>query len=118
MATKAEAWRAETDGTLHSNEKAATEHDLRILADILVKPNSTHVAANLGKHADLAIRLLEAHRKAHPGSGGGEVPSQAQKGPARAKPAPDAMMACCGLTFSECECDDAKVAAQSHEDEA
>lgn len=115
MATKCDAWRAATDGTLHPTEKDATWHDLRVFSERMTHPNSTHLAANLSKNADEAIRLLTAYVKAHPGAGGGKVPSESQKGPvnpegrAAAKPAPDAMMECCGLTFSECECDDAKV---------
>lgn len=82
MATKAEAWRAETDGTLHSNEKAATEHDIDVLADRILANPAKDPSIGLKDHADEAIRLLTAYVKAHPGAGGGKVPSQARKGPA------------------------------------
>lgn len=125
MAIKCDAWRAATDGTLHSTEKDATWHDLRVFSERMIRPTSTHLAANLSKNADEAIRLLTAYVKAHPGAGGGKVPSESQKGPvasedppaARAKPAPDTPMACCGSTFIECECDEPKVAPPPRKDD-
>lgn len=112
MAIKCEAWRASTDNTLHASEREATEYDLLSLAGRLCvcrHPNNP-LAEKLAANADEAVRLLQAWLKAHPGEGGGKVPPEGQKGPAgHAKPSPDTPMACCGKTFSACECDDPEI---------
>ncbi|HLP67797.1 MAG TPA: hypothetical protein VK181_09785 [Rhizobium sp.] len=83
MATKCDAWRASTDNSLHASEKAATEHDIDVLADRILANPAKDPAIGLKDHADEAIRLLQAYVKAHPGAGGGKAPSESQKGPAQ-----------------------------------
>lgn len=91
MAKMTPTWCAETDGSLHKTERAATEHDLRKLAEHLESARpALDLWEALARNADKAVTLLQAYSKAHPGTGGGRAPSKPpegtrRKGPARKK---------------------------------
>lgn len=83
MATKCDAWRADTDATLHKTERDAAKHDLRSLADKLTRKTNRPLWEALADNAAEAIRLLQAYAKSHPTEGGGRFSSPDQKGPAK-----------------------------------
>jgi hypothetical protein len=68
MATKIDAWKATTDGSLHPSEKVATEHDLENFAAKVQGGSAVNnsLSTKLAEHADEGIRLLQAYVKCHP----------------------------------------------------